>query len=171
MYSHTPTHPHPLTRTPPHTHTPTHPHPLSFTHTHILQIYAHTRDENFQLIIVDYGSEDMDVEEELKKSSLKRFAWGSPCHLFPFWPPSIPHSILAPIHSSSHSGAHLSPFHFGFQLSPFHTSPQLSPFHSSVHLSPFHTGSHLSPFHSTFQVGSGERDRGVLPQRRATSWD
>ena len=37
-----------------------------------LQIYSQTHDEHFHLIVVDYHSEDLNVEEELKKSSLKR---------------------------------------------------------------------------------------------------
>ena len=37
-----------------------------------LQIYSQTHDEHFHLIVVDYHSEDLDVEEELKKSSLRR---------------------------------------------------------------------------------------------------
>ena len=37
-----------------------------------LQIYSQTHDDHFQLIVVDYHSEDLNVEEELKKSSLKK---------------------------------------------------------------------------------------------------
>lgn len=37
-----------------------------------LQIYAETRDDNFELVIVDYESEDMDIEEKLKASSVNR---------------------------------------------------------------------------------------------------
>ena len=37
------------------------------------QVYEVTKDEHFQLIIVDYQSADLDVEAELKASSLPRW--------------------------------------------------------------------------------------------------
>ena len=42
----------------------------------LLQIYARTGDEHFSLIIVDCDSEDMDIEQEAKKSSFKRSLLG-----------------------------------------------------------------------------------------------
>ena len=38
------------------------------------QLYAETHDEHFELVIVDYESQDLDVEAELKQSTLKRWA-------------------------------------------------------------------------------------------------
>ncbi len=38
----------------------------------VLKIYEETKDENFSLIIVDCESDDIDVEEEAKKSSFKK---------------------------------------------------------------------------------------------------
>ena len=42
------------------------------TCTHNTQIYRQTRDEHFELLIMDFESSDLDVEEVLRNSSLKR---------------------------------------------------------------------------------------------------
>ena len=38
----------------------------------VVQIYKDTKDEHFEIVIVDYESEDMNVEEKLKHSLVKR---------------------------------------------------------------------------------------------------
>ena len=38
-----------------------------------LQIYSQTQDEHFSLVIVDYDSQDIDIEAELRNSTLKRY--------------------------------------------------------------------------------------------------
>ena len=50
------------------THTSTH----TCTPTHNTQIYKQTQDEHFELVIMDFNSSDLDVEEVLRNSSLKR---------------------------------------------------------------------------------------------------
>ena len=37
-----------------------------------LQLYAHTHDDHFELVVVDYDSQDMNVESIMKNSALKR---------------------------------------------------------------------------------------------------
>ena len=43
-----------------------------------MQLYAKTKDDHFELVVVDYESEDMNVEERLKQSSINRSVcmWG-----------------------------------------------------------------------------------------------
>ncbi len=38
-----------------------------------MQIYEQTKDEHFSLIIVDYGSVDMDIPVEANRSTFKRW--------------------------------------------------------------------------------------------------
>ena len=46
----------------------------------LLQIYEQTRDEHFALVIVDYGSLDMDIAAEANRSTFKRWVgyWAEP---------------------------------------------------------------------------------------------
>ena len=46
-----------------------------------VQLYRVTGDERFELVVVDYGSEDLDVEGALRSSSLPRYP--SPLSLSP----------------------------------------------------------------------------------------
>ena len=39
-----------------------------------MQMYAATRDDHFELVVVDYDSKDVDVERSLRESSVNR--WG-----------------------------------------------------------------------------------------------
>lgn len=38
-------------------------------------LHRQTKDENFSIIIVDFESEDMDVEQALRESSVPRSVW------------------------------------------------------------------------------------------------
>ena len=39
---------------------------------YLLQLYAHTHDDHFELVVVDFESQDIDVEYVLKSSAIKR---------------------------------------------------------------------------------------------------
>ncbi len=61
-----------------------------------MQIYQKTGDEHFSLIIVDYESEDMDIEQEVKKSSFKKYC--THCMLVSLHPQSSIYIFFPRIH-------------------------------------------------------------------------